>query len=200
MSLFNIKFNARKSVFQDDRIIEKFANASRRVLNKFGAFVRRRAKSSIRARKRASTPGAAPSKHTGLLRDLIVFNVDRSPNNVVIGPLQTNKVSHIGPNLTPVTGTVPEVLEDGGELWIVEEFVRGHSPAARVTPQGYGAWMRVDLRRRGSKFKRFQARIGTNTGQVRKRRIKVRPRPFMVPAFDHVVDRELDKIWAKSLK
>jgi hypothetical protein len=187
--MFGTRFSKAKSTFLDEKIIDRFANASRRVLNRFGAFVRQRAKSSIRARRKASPPGQPPSKHTGVLKDLIVFNVDRSPSNVVIGPLLANQLSfkREGKNLRPVKGTVPEVLEDGGSLLVIEEF-------------RHGRWRRVDLRRRGAQQKFLAAQSGSRRGQIRTRRVHVKPRPFMQPAFDQVIERELDKLWDDSLK
>jgi hypothetical protein len=95
---------AKSSFFDRQQVIDATDAATHRVLSKFGAFVRRRAKSSIRKRKRASEPGKPPSSHTGLLRDMIFFSFDREANSVVIGPTLINSP----------TGA-PEILEYGGE-------------------------------------------------------------------------------------
>ena len=60
---------------------------TRKALSKFGAYVRTRAKSSIRKRKSISKPGFPPSSHAGDLRRLILFQYDKPKNSVVIGPL-----------------------------------------------------------------------------------------------------------------
>lgn len=59
---------------------------------KFGAFVRRRMKSSIRYRKAPAAAGQPPSAHRARggkspLRELIFFSRDQTTNSVVIGPL-----------------------------------------------------------------------------------------------------------------
>ena len=56
-------------------------------LSRFGAFVRQRARHSIRKRKAISAPGSPPSSHVGTLRDLILFAFDAIRRSVVIGPV-----------------------------------------------------------------------------------------------------------------
>lgn len=89
--------------FDRPEILAKVDAATRRVLSKFGAFVRRAAKGSIRSRKKPSAPGSPPSSHTGLLKRLIFFGYDPSQKSVVIGP-------------APLRSTVeaPPLLEYGG--------------------------------------------------------------------------------------
>lgn len=100
-----ITIQAAKNNFFDRKVvIDAVDRATLRVLSKFGAFVRRRAKSSIRKRKKASKPGQPPSSHVGLLKDLIFFAWDSSAKQVVIGPTLINRP----------TGA-PETLEYGGD-------------------------------------------------------------------------------------
>ncbi|MBI5725212.1 MAG: hypothetical protein HZA50_14730 [Planctomycetes bacterium] len=76
-----------KSMFFDRQKVLKAVDAGvRKVLSKFGAFVRTVARSSIRKRKAVSQPGQPPSSHTGLLKRLIYFGYDTSRKSVVIGP------------------------------------------------------------------------------------------------------------------
>lgn len=94
-----------KSMFFDRKKVRSAVDrATRRVLSRFGAFVRRTAKSSIRKRKRVSRPGEPPSSHVGLLRRLILFGYDRDKRSVVIGPMP----------LSSSTAEVPPLLEYGG--------------------------------------------------------------------------------------
>jgi ribosomal 50S subunit-associated protein YjgA (DUF615 family) len=82
-----------KSSFFDRKIvIDAMDRAARNVLSKFGAFVRQRAKSSIRQRKRASDPGKPPSSHTGVLKDFIFFGYEADRQSVVIGPTKSDMV------------------------------------------------------------------------------------------------------------
>lgn len=83
----NADFAKVKKLFFDRAAVTSAADrATVRALAKFGAFVRRRAKSSIRARKRVSEPGSPPSSHKGTLRDSILFAYDPGRRSVVIGP------------------------------------------------------------------------------------------------------------------
>lgn len=106
--MFKLDFKAAKEGFFDrEKVINAVDRATRRVLSKFGAFVWRRAKSSIRKRKKASKAGQPPSSHSGLLKDLIFFSFDPAATSVVIGPTLINRP----------TGA-PEILEYGGEAEI----------------------------------------------------------------------------------
>jgi hypothetical protein len=93
-----------KSMFFDTAKVRRaVSDGTRKVLSKFGAFVRTAARHSIRKRKAVSQPGQPPSSHAGLLRKLIYFGYDQTRKSVVIGP-------------TPLRGTAeaPPLLEYGG--------------------------------------------------------------------------------------
>jgi len=103
--MIGIKIDQAKGMFFDaPKIVRSVDAATRRVLAKFGAFVRTAAKSSIRKRKKASVPGSPPSSHTGLLKKFIYFGYDATKRSVVIGPARLNSTA----------GTAPEALEYGG--------------------------------------------------------------------------------------
>jgi len=105
------RFASFKGTFFDRKAVRNAVDhAARRVLSKFGAFVRRAARSSIRKRKQASRPGEPPSSHTGLLRKFIFFGYDLSRRSVVIGPARLNQR----------IGNAPEALEHGGTSQIAE--------------------------------------------------------------------------------
>jgi hypothetical protein len=90
-------FDRRKVAAAADR-------KTRAVLMRFGAFVRRRAQSSIRTRKAPSRPGEPPSGHIGTLKRFILFDVDMKRRSVVIGAA-----------LVPgMVGRAPASLEHGG--------------------------------------------------------------------------------------
>jgi hypothetical protein len=95
---------AKKGFFDRKRIIDAVDRAEREALSKFGAFVRQRARSSIRKRKAISKPGSPPSGHAGQLRDLIYFSYDAGRRSVVIGPTRFRR------------GEAPKLLEYGGEV------------------------------------------------------------------------------------
>jgi hypothetical protein len=146
--------------FDKPAILNSVDAGTRQFLSKFGAFVRTRARSSIRTRKTPSEPGTPPSSHEGTLKKYIYFGYDQNVRSVVIGPEKTNQVFFNGDG-RPVTGTVPEVLERGGEIRILEVFK-------------YGRWQRADLRSRRSI-------AGLKT---RLRTVKIEARPYMGPAFE----------------
>ena len=99
-----------KSLFFDKAgVVNKVDKATRKVLSKFGAFVRTTAKSSIRKRKKPSAPGSPPSSHVGLLKKFIFFSYEPQSRNVVIGPVLLSSKKSSGSN------TVPGVLEYGGK-------------------------------------------------------------------------------------
>ena len=110
--------------FDSPKVISATDRATRKVLSKFGAFVRRGAKSSIRKRKRPSLPGMPPSSHTGLLKKMILFGYDTDRYSVVIGP-------------TPLHGAgyknVLEALEYGGTYARMRtEYLGGRGRKRRV--------------------------------------------------------------------
>jgi hypothetical protein len=94
-----------KQMFFDRKAVTSAVDrGTRRVLSKFGAYVRTTARHSIRKRKAVSEPGRPPSSHVGLLKKLLFFGYDVGRKSVVIGP-------------TPLHGTAeaPPLLEYGGK-------------------------------------------------------------------------------------
>jgi hypothetical protein len=98
-----IRMVTKAMFFDQKKVVDALDKATRKVLSKFGAFVRTAAKSSIRTRKAISAPGQPPSSHAGHLKRLIYFGYDTGRRSVVIGP-------------TPFRGTAeaPPLLEYGG--------------------------------------------------------------------------------------
>lgn len=189
--------NYAKGFFFDAPLVVKAVDAATRgVLSKFGAYVRRRAKSSIRQRKAASQPGQPPSSHSGILRLFLYFAYDPGPRSVVIGPAKTNQVFFDNQG-NPVTGTVPEVLEYGGQVRMIEEW------------DGEG-WIRLDLRYKGAhtavELMRQRERAVTwsqrrkKNRPIRRRIANIQARPFMNPAFETEKQLSLDKLWADCVK
>jgi hypothetical protein len=128
---------AKGLFFDRQRVLSAVDRATRRVLARFGAFVRTRARTSIRRRRTVSPPGGPPHSHVGLLRRLIVFAFEPRRQSVVIGPLLSNGRQSERP-------TVPELLEEGGTVT---------RRTARRQPQGNGP-----ERLRGSARLRYRAR------------------------------------------
>lgn len=124
--MFDMKVKQAATMFFDSkRVISATDRATRKVLSKFGAFVRRTARGLIRKRKRPSKPGQAPSSRTGLLRDNIFFGYEPNEQTVVIGPAKLNAKK----------GDVPEALESGGLVTISHGKHRGEH--FRIEPRPY---------------------------------------------------------------
>ena len=99
----DIVIRMREMFFDREAVIEAVGRASAKTLSKAGAYIQRRAKSSIRKRKRVSKPGEPPSSHVGTLRNRIYFSFDPPTRSVVVGPTPMGSV-----------GIVPPTLEFGG--------------------------------------------------------------------------------------
>lgn len=94
-----------KAAFFDTKAVKDAIDAgTKKTLSKFGAFVRQRAKTSIRTRKQPSAPGQPPSSHTGDLKRLIFFALDVKTKSLVVGPVPFRR------------GEAPRLLEHGGEI------------------------------------------------------------------------------------
>ena len=97
-----VYMKVRVLFFDSPLVVRKVDRANRRALGKAGAFVRRRAKTSIRSHKGTSPPGHAPYSHKMHLRRLLFFALGPAHDTVVIGPLRFKK------------GEAPNLLEFGG--------------------------------------------------------------------------------------
>ena len=114
---------AKQGFFDREKVQRSVDAATRRVLSKFGAFVRQRAKTSIRSRKGTSPPGSPPYSHVGLLKKFILFAYDATRKSVVIGL-----------TLIRAESTAPRLLEHGGATTL--ETPRG-SKRARYRPRPF---------------------------------------------------------------
>jgi len=134
---FSINLETAKAGFFDRKsVIDEVSKRERKALSKFGAFVRRRAKSSIRTSKKYSRPGQPPKSHSGLLRNNILFSYDRYEMIVVIGPTLIGSASRRGRYgvRTVPRDTVPHVLEYGG---YVDNYARKSSWTRKYEARPY---------------------------------------------------------------
>ncbi|MEQ9616668.1 MAG: hypothetical protein RLN60_01395 [Phycisphaerales bacterium] len=102
-----INMKVKDLFFDRPKVRRGVDRAKRRALSKAGAFIRQRARTSIRNRKGAASPGQPPRSHEGSLRRLILFGFDRASDSVVVGPASLNR-----------PGEAPNVLEFGGRTTI----------------------------------------------------------------------------------
>jgi hypothetical protein len=122
--VIGLEFKAAKEGFFDRAAVRSAVDkATRRALSKFGAFVRTRARTSIRKRRGTSPPGGPPFSHTGFLRRFIFFGYDRDRRSVVIGPVLAGSRSG-----------APENLEYGGRAEVRRRDGRAESAAVRPRP------------------------------------------------------------------
>src|SRR5690242_12299768 len=98
MSQLAVTMHLRDLFFDRKAVVDATTVAERKALSRIGAFVRRRARSSLRRRKRVSRPGEPPSVHskddTANLKN-ILFAYEPSHRRVVIGPVGLNQVNSL---------------------------------------------------------------------------------------------------------
>lgn len=115
----------RSSVnFDSVSLIRKVKGAERKVLMRFGAFVRVRSRQLFRKRKKISDPLQPPVSHLGLVKNKILFAMDEGANSVVIGP-------------EALPGKDPDALarlEAGGRTI---RLIRGRRRAAKYRPRPF---------------------------------------------------------------
>ena len=122
--MIGYRIDSIKGLFFDSAKVQAATSrAERNVLSRFGAFVRRRARTSIRKRKRPSEPGQPPSSHTGLLKRFIFFAYEPQRRSVLIGPVRLNQK----------VGDAPAALERGGRSQVVSGSRRRKRQIRTVT-------------------------------------------------------------------
>lgn len=120
--MIDLKLNqVKQSFFDRKKVKDRIDRATRKVLSRFGAFVRTRAQSSmlrhpirkgfgvkskVANRAGVSEPGQPPLPHTGDLVRNIFFAYLPDETTVSIGPIRLNK-----------PGLAPRILEKGGTVY-----------------------------------------------------------------------------------
>jgi len=120
-----IGWKIKELFFDRQAVLGRVDAATRKVLSRFGAFVRQAARSSIRTRKRSSEPGQPPSSHTGLLKKFIFFGYEPDRRSVVIGPVRLSEKGR---------GEAPSILEYGGTATVEQ---KGKKQKARIQPRPF---------------------------------------------------------------
>lgn len=93
----------KKSFFDREAITGAVDKGTRKALSKFGAFVRKNSRQSIKRKKGVSPPGSPPYAHGAANIKRIFFGYDQAARSVVIGPVLAGSMSG-----------APERLEEGG--------------------------------------------------------------------------------------
>lgn len=146
---FGVTMQIKNLFFDRANVIRQIGRAKARALSKAGAFIRRRARSSMRRRKAPSAPGSPPSAHSkdpvATLKN-ILFAYEPQQQSVVIGPVWLNQVNNLW---TGSRATVPAIHEFGGTVGILEvSHDRGRT---------WRRWDRRRNRRPNEMYRRRQA-------------------------------------------
>lgn len=102
-----IDVRVKAMFFDRPRVQKAVSHANRRALSRAGAFVRTRARTSMRKRRGTSRPGQPPYAHEGSLRRMILFGYEPSRETVVVGPVGFR------------SSDAPNALEFGGRTTVV---------------------------------------------------------------------------------
>jgi hypothetical protein len=174
----NVTFEVREAFFDRPKVIASLKKAKRKALSKAGAFVRRRARSSMRRRKSASAPGSPPSAHSSNTHSLktILFAYQPQSQSAIVGPVQLNQVNF---SIESVTSTVAG-LHERGETAIIREY-RYASIDGDSEPSD---WRRVDGRRRYQQLFQLNDQRRGYRLEFRRRQARYPKRPFMRPALE----------------
>ena len=165
-----IRIGYRAGFFDSAAVIKAVDKATRRVLSKFGAFVRTRAKTSIRKRKGVSPPMGPPYSHVGTLRKFLFFSWDSSTRSVVVGPERVSGTKDSdAPHRLEYGGNV---AGNGREIFITNAV--GRDARGRYASQG-------------------------KTKVVLNGTLKYKPRPFMGPALQAELPG-LPAMWRDSVR
>lgn len=90
-----VEIKLAKFFFDRPAVIKAVGRCQARAMSRMGAFLRTRARSLLRKRKKSSGPGQPPSDHGGALKRLLFFAYDPSSKTTVVGP------EKFGPGFAP---------------------------------------------------------------------------------------------------
>lgn len=196
----SLRYDVKKMFFDRQAVIDAIGRGNVKTLGRAGAFIQRRAKSSIRKRKRTSLPGEPPSSHVGTLRNLIYFGFDTASRSIVVGPTPLGAI-----------GVVPPALEFGGTSVVRK------NPRRRQRRVGTGGEIRLggphgktNKRAKDGKWVTY-AKLRTQAQADRANQLNeqlygpehlggksIEPRPYMGPALRAEMPN-LPTLWANSI-
>ena len=133
MTPLKIDMRVKRLFFDKKAVRRSVDRAKRRSLSRAGAFVRQRARTSMRRRKGSAPPGKPPYAHEGSLRRLVFFAYDRGSESVVVGPVGFGR------------SKAPSALEFGGRVTIKQRRRRASgkrvvtSRRVRIQPRPFMA-------------------------------------------------------------
>lgn len=120
----NFTMDLNLQFFDTDAVRNRMDREQRRILSRSGFVVARRAKQSIRKRKRSAPKGMPPSSHLGTLKRFLFYAWDTSTESVFVGPVKLG-ASNAGARLehaedgyqgNPFMRPAAEAAAENGEL------------------------------------------------------------------------------------
>ena len=75
--------------FNERRVLIAVQNGNNVALRRAGAYIRKAARNQVFASDRASIPGTPPHTRRGLLKNSLLFGVEKRAQSVVIGPAES---------------------------------------------------------------------------------------------------------------
>ncbi|OQA81986.1 MAG: hypothetical protein BWY31_03484 [Lentisphaerae bacterium ADurb.Bin242] len=75
--------------FNERRVLIAVQNGNNVALRRAGAYIRKAARNQVFAFDRASIPGTPPHTRRGLLKNSLLFGVEKRAQSVVIGPAES---------------------------------------------------------------------------------------------------------------
>lgn len=172
---FGLKYNVRKYFFDREAVIRSVDRATLVSLRRAGGLTRKISRNSIgrlAPKAKVRPPGQPPRNRTDRLRDGIVFALEQATKSVIVGPRLYNQTDLQEGEWR--SGVIPQILEFGGRIGILEQ---------QVGPNG--VWLRVDKRYR------------KNNNPKRIRVAQYQPHPYMNPALEKVLPK-LPSIWEEA--
>jgi len=159
--------------FDRELVARALDKATHRALSKGGAFIRRRAKSSMPRRKKISVAGQPPSAHAGHVKDFLYFAYDHASRSVVVGPARLNKPD---PNLLAR-------IEHGGTATVRTIRFAARTKSGRLKKTKTGDVVYATRR----------------SSTADSRTVTYKARPFMVPALAAEAPK-LAELWRNSVQ
>lgn len=160
-----------KNLFFDRKaVIDAVGREAARGLSRFGAFVRTRARSSMRPggkSNKSAAPGQPPRTHDGAIKRLLFFSWDPKTRSVVVGPTPFAK------------GLAPNLLEFGGRV--------------------AGGGRTIFVQRAVGRDATGKFRSGGKDRVVLHGSVRYRGNPFMRPALAKEIPN-MPKAWSTAVK
>lgn len=193
--------------FDRNRVVNAVGLAAAKSLSRGGAYVRRRARSLVRYRKRASAPGKPPSAHGNWspLRELIHFNYDPATKSVVVGPAIFGTQGGRVPGVLERGGLAPgrrnprrttRILGGSGEIRIGGRSCANTKPAKTYRDQTVEVtYAHLTTEAQVTRANQLNEEL---YGPAQLPAAAIEPRPFMLPSLE-ATQEQLPELWKNSL-